>query len=460
MAATNIGRANLMITASATELNRTLDGVQNRLLQFGKQAAIGLAGGLGIGGGAGALFSTITGGNLSGAIAAATSAGKGLVQVFVDAAKAADDLHDDAAALGATPGGLFGLRAAALDNVEALDKGLLKLSREIGSAMTGNKEAVESFDKLGLSARELASVPLNEAFLRITDSINKLPTAAERSRAAFDLFGKSGQKNLELIGRARELSGFFEDLGSKLNALPTDRLADSFDKSQIAATGLNFAVKGLVNSSAALAFDSVVTQFAFGALTLSRLGGNLNLAAEAQKRLARETAAAADAQRDATVAFESDMAKRASKAEMAISFREVMEDNKAMLQLAKETQTPFEKWNAELERMGDLFERRVIDAELFRRGLLRMAGELEGASKTKLSSVSPFASVATIGSSEAADAFNREFTAQMQSGPEKEILSLLKDRLNLPTPELQERIRQGMRSLEKLEKKLEVGEGI
>lgn len=182
MAGNSIGSLAISLTAESSQFDTAIDAAKNKLAGLGSVIA-GMA-----------------------AVGAATA---GLAMAFsqvVALGAAADDLHDTAAALDMTAEGLIGLKsAAALSGAEdTLEAGLNKLQRELGAVIAGSDEAKKKFDALNLSGEMLASVPLDEAFLRIVDQLNELPTQAQRGAAAFEIFGKQGQKFLELIGKGRD----------------------------------------------------------------------------------------------------------------------------------------------------------------------------------------------------------------------------------------------------------------
>lgn len=246
----DIGEAHVKISGSSFELTRAVQQAQNTLGGFGKSLASGVIGSLGNLPGLNILAAGMAGGGLAAGIAAATQTARQFADAMAEAAKAADDLHDDAAALGASAGGLFGLRAASLGNTEALDTGLRKLSRDLGDALNGSEEAEKSFKKLGLTSEQLSKVPLNEAFLMIVDTMNQLPSQAQRSQAAFDIFGKQGQKLLEMIGKGREFTEGMQRAASAAGAIPSKALADSAEKWQVFSTKAGFAWQGIKNSVA------------------------------------------------------------------------------------------------------------------------------------------------------------------------------------------------------------------
>lgn len=111
-----------------------------------------------------------------------------------------DSLSKLSAKLGITTEALGGLKYAGdLANVplETLGAGIAKMSKNLGEAVNGSSSAQATFDSLGLSFTELASMAPDAAFAKIADRLNQIENPAQRTAAIMDVFGKSG---LELNG--------------------------------------------------------------------------------------------------------------------------------------------------------------------------------------------------------------------------------------------------------------------
>jgi hypothetical protein len=95
--------------------------------------------------------------------------------------------------LGITVQAMTGLQhAASLTGLsaEGLTAGMHRLNRTIGEAATQGGQAQRAFERLGLDARQLAAAPANEALGQIADRLNTIENPAERSAAAFQIFGR------------------------------------------------------------------------------------------------------------------------------------------------------------------------------------------------------------------------------------------------------------------------------
>ncbi|MGN6370968.1 MAG: hypothetical protein ACTHN5_22155 [Phycisphaerae bacterium] len=104
--------------------------------------------------------------------------------------------------LGVATESLVGMQhAASLAGIsgEELTGGFEKMFKTLGTAVGGGKEAVATFNALGLSAQALQSESPDQAFKDIADKISNIANPAQRAAAAMDVFGKSGQSLLPLL---------------------------------------------------------------------------------------------------------------------------------------------------------------------------------------------------------------------------------------------------------------------
>lgn len=150
---------------------------------------------------------------LGGAIVGALSIGA--ITSFLTKVNAiADGLNDLSGRLGASASGLQSLQVAAQlagGSAEAMNVALAKMSTTVGDAAAGNKVAAAAFDRLGLSAKELAGLKADEAFRRIADATAAIPNSFERASAAQDIFGKG----------AKEIAGLLAEGGSAIDNVNT-----------------------------------------------------------------------------------------------------------------------------------------------------------------------------------------------------------------------------------------------
>lgn len=174
-----------------------------------------------------------------------------LVKASMDAADALAKASDR---LGITTEALAGLRYAgdlAGVSSEQLDTGLAKMSKTLADAAGGLKSADESFRQLGLSSRELAQLPADQAFMRISDALMNVDNNMQRLAITQDIFGRGavGIINLMAEGSAGMMSARkeAEALGlalSRVDAAKIEIANDSFTriKSVFAGVGNTIAV--------------------------------------------------------------------------------------------------------------------------------------------------------------------------------------------------------------------------
>lgn len=160
-----------------------------------------------------------------------------------------DNLRDEAITLAIPVDQLAGLKFAAEQSgggVENLTTAVRSLSNQIDAAISGNDTAAKSFQRLGLSAAELARIPVADALLKTFDAVKAMAPGVERNAAAMDILGRSYQSLLPLIneGSAGVRSLMEEQAG--LNPV-TQASADKADNLNDALGRAKEGIKGFVN---------------------------------------------------------------------------------------------------------------------------------------------------------------------------------------------------------------------
>lgn len=161
----------------ASRLDRTLSAVGRN---FGRKLAVSI-------------------GALGSALGAAT-----LLRSAENIAKRLDDIGKTADSLGFTTSALQELRAAAADQGVTLsesDVGLRRFVQSIGEARSGTETYAEVFRTLNVALLDSQGVQRsNIDILRdVADGMAEIEDPAERVRLAIDLFGRSGQKFVNLL---------------------------------------------------------------------------------------------------------------------------------------------------------------------------------------------------------------------------------------------------------------------
>jgi hypothetical protein len=83
--------------------------------------------------------------------------------------------------------------------LSAVGPAIARLSRFMVEASTGGTAQIETMNKLGLSYAQLKNLTPTEQMRMLAKSIMALPTPAERTAAAMDIFGKSGRTLIPLF---------------------------------------------------------------------------------------------------------------------------------------------------------------------------------------------------------------------------------------------------------------------
>ena len=178
---------------------------------------------------------------------------------------AADRTLELSQAVGASTEHLSALHLVARTAGVGLDQmgqALAKQNRFIGEASAGNAKAIATLRDLGLTLRDFKGKDSVQVFELLAKRISALPSPIERTKAAMDIFGRSGanliptmnalaDEGLErVVERARELGVLID---TRL-AQSADQLNDDFEllKAQSEGLGVRFAAGFVPQMSQAL----------------------------------------------------------------------------------------------------------------------------------------------------------------------------------------------------------------
>jgi hypothetical protein len=239
----------------------TVGKLQGRLTEFGgatdsfSQKAAGLA----------SSFASFAG--PIAAMGLAFLGAKGAVAAFTDAIKIGGELQDLSARTGETAGNLAVLQRAfanAGSSAESVGPVINKLQRAIVEAGEGNKTAVDTFDRLGISFEALKGMTPTEQLQKVASALQFVSNDSDRGALSMALLGKSGG---EMIPLFRSLGSELDVARQQLGGFPSvidatsaafDTIGDNF--TAIAAKTQEFAT-GLL-SQLAPALVSITTQLA------------------------------------------------------------------------------------------------------------------------------------------------------------------------------------------------------
>lgn len=180
---------------------------------------------------------------------AATAAGAAIGVKFVnDSLAAIDSQAKLAKQLNTTASSITTLdRAADMSGISMknIESGAKNLEVALGEAAQGTGVAVDTLEKLGLTARDLQNLTLDDKIIKVNKAIQENIPATERAAAASDLFGKRAgfaisQLTPETIAEAkREVVGF----GVAVSDIDAAKIEAANDA--MATVGL--AIKGVSN---------------------------------------------------------------------------------------------------------------------------------------------------------------------------------------------------------------------
>lgn len=199
------------------------------------------------------------------ATAGLTAAGGALALLVSRAMTAINTQRDLAGQLGSSIDSLRGLQIAAGDagvSAEAMSGNVLRLNRRLGEmAATGGGPAAAWLTRLGLTARELLDIPLDERVAVIADRMKGLGSAAEVSSAAFAIFGDAGIRMVSMLREGgdaiRAARAEVDDFGLSLSAVDaaavgraSNALARIGRTAEVAATRLTVTLAPAIEMTA------------------------------------------------------------------------------------------------------------------------------------------------------------------------------------------------------------------
>lgn len=169
------------------------------------------------------------------ALVAAVGAG-GLGLLISNSLKATDALAKTAGRIGTTTEALSALQyAGQLTGVEVntMNMALQRFTRRASEAAVGTGEAKGAIRELGIDARSLVRLPLDERMLVLADAFEGVESEADRLRLAFKLFDSEGAALVNTLGMGRdglsELLGEARSLGVVMSANAAKGVEDAND---------------------------------------------------------------------------------------------------------------------------------------------------------------------------------------------------------------------------------------
>ena len=203
----------------------------------------------------------------------------GFAYMVKSSIEATDALAKTASKIGTTTEALSALRHAAnLSGVETntLDMAMQRFTRRLSEAVKGTGEAKGALQELGLNARDLARLPLDERMAVLADAFGGVSSETDKLRLAFKLFDSEGVALVNMLNNGSDgLKGMFNDaemLGIVMSgtaAKGVEQANDSLYRMGRVATGVRDTFVAGIAPAIKLAADRLVE------LAVSASGGDL-----------------------------------------------------------------------------------------------------------------------------------------------------------------------------------------
>ena len=209
---------------------------------------------------------------VAGAVLSAKTAIVGLVgaagfgALIASSLRATDTLTKTANKIGTTTEALGALRYAAdLTGVstQTMDMALQRFTRRTAEAAKGMGEAKGAIKELGLNARELNRMPLDERMIVLADAFKDVTSESDRLRLAFKLFDSEGAALVNTLSQGgdalKEMLGEAKALGLAMSSNAARGVEDASD-AITKLLSLGRGVRDQFTAALAPAIESVVTR--------------------------------------------------------------------------------------------------------------------------------------------------------------------------------------------------------
>jgi len=130
-------------------------------------------------------------------------------------------------------------------DINALEKGVKRMSSALFDAENGLMESKRAFDALGLSTKDLMAMKPEDQFLTIAEAIGKIENPTLKAALAQDIFGRSGTQLLPLFAEGKEGLKKLREEAHKLGIVFDEEAAAKAAKLQDAQTSLKSSIQGL-----------------------------------------------------------------------------------------------------------------------------------------------------------------------------------------------------------------------
>ena len=223
-----------------SEYDAGLDSAESKGSQFGQT--------LGAVVGTGAKVATASIGALTVATVAGTTA---LVNGVSDVAKYGDEIQKNSQKIGLSTEKyqeldyILNIAGTSMDQTMM---GMKTMNNTLYDAQQGSAEAIEKFEKLGLSLEDVQNMSQDEAFETIVKAFQEMPEGIERTALATDIFGKSGQNLIPLFNMTNEEMDSLIETANDYGLVMDDSAIQASATFQDSLTTMQGTLEGLKNN--------------------------------------------------------------------------------------------------------------------------------------------------------------------------------------------------------------------
>ena len=171
-----------------------------------------------------------------------------------------DTISDTADSVEVSVGFVLKLRQAlelSGGSAENAGKVLEKFAQNVNSANDGSQAMLDNFKKVGITTKDLATMPIDKLFLKASDGIDKLGDSVSKTGSKLELFGK-GMRGADIGGVNAIIKEGTSDMDKYAEAVK--QAADLHDKLNEKATQMSLIFTEKVLPTLNAMFDSINTK--------------------------------------------------------------------------------------------------------------------------------------------------------------------------------------------------------
>ena len=183
--------------------------------------------------------------------AGAVAAGKKIWDMANDTAAAGDTVDKMSQKLGMSAEAYqewdYVLSQSGAD-IESMGAGFKSLTNLVDKATSGNDKAAASFEKLGISTKELKDMSREDIFALTVKRMQEMGDTTDRAALANTIFGKSGQNLAPLLNQTAEATQDLKDKAHDLGFIMSDEAVDASVKFTDSMDTLKRTFEGVKNN--------------------------------------------------------------------------------------------------------------------------------------------------------------------------------------------------------------------